>query len=104
MLAFKMDPQRALDAPRICIGLNYDPTVSVVHIEEGVPQEALEGLKKLGHTVEVVRGYERGLFGRGQVIRVEWVEDEEGGLGKYEKRKVLHAGSDMRGDGQAVGY
>ncbi|KAK9414473.1 putative Gamma-glutamyltranspeptidase [Seiridium unicorne] len=92
-----LNPQQALDAPRVCIGAGmpehgqvFDPTVSV---EEGMPEETIEGLKKLGHTVKVVTGQGRGLFGRGQIIR--WSVDA------VENQGVWSAGSDPRGDGAA---
>lgn len=92
-----LTPQQTLDAPRVCIvaGLpekdaDFDWTVSV---EEGMPEETVEGLRKLGHKVEVVTGSERGLFGRGQIIRYH-VDPIEG-------TGVWSAGSDMRGDGGA---
>jgi gamma-glutamyltranspeptidase / glutathione hydrolase len=92
-----LSPQQALDAPRICIGAGmpdagkvFDPAVSV---EEGMSEETIEGLRKLGHTVKVVTGAGRGLFGRGQVIR--WSVDP------IEDQGVWSAGSDMRGDGAA---
>ncbi|KAK3944116.1 putative gamma-glutamyltransferase YwrD [Diplogelasinospora grovesii] len=94
-----LNPQQALDAPRVCIGGGmpsedgelYDRTVSV---EEGMPEETVEGLKALGHKVKVVTGMERGLFGRGQIIRYT-VDPVEKGTG------VWSGGSDMRGDGAA---
>lgn len=94
---FGMDPQEALDAPRFCIGggmPNADGTVNntVISIEEGIAQEVVDGLRDLGHTVEVVTGHERALFGRGQIIRVK---DEEG-------IHVYTGGSDPRADGAAV--
>lgn len=96
MLTFKYNPQAALDAPRICIGAGMPDQGKVldrtVYLEEGIGGDVVEGLRKLGHEVEVVRGYERGLFGRGQVIRCH-VED-----GRF----VYSAGSDPRGDGAAV--
>lgn len=92
-----LTPQQALDAPRICIGAGmpdagkvFDPTVSV---EEGMSEETIEGLRKLGHTVKVVTGTGRSLFGRGQIIR--WSVDP------LENQGVWSAGSDMRGDGAA---
>ena len=91
-----MDPQCALDAPRVNIGSNYDPTSGVVHLEEGISKETVEGLRRKGHRVSVVEGYERGMFGRGQIIVAGW-DEEEG-------RRVWSAGSDCRGDGHAVGY
>jgi gamma-glutamyltranspeptidase/glutathione hydrolase len=93
-----LNPQQALDAPRVCVGPGfpgqeddaYDMTVSV---EEGMGEEAVEGLRRLGHKVAVVTGMGRAMFGRGQIIR--WTVDEVEGIG------VWSAGSDMRGDGAA---
>ena len=97
MLVFKHTPQASLDAPRVCIGAGF-PTAGkdkrvdrTVYLEEGISEEVAEELRKLGHEVEIVRGYQRGLFGRGQVIRCH-VEDG---------RRVYSAGSDPRGDGAA---
>ncbi|KAK5654867.1 hypothetical protein OQA88_6903 [Cercophora sp. LCS_1] len=85
--------QEALDAPRVCIGAGmpdegdvYDVTV---YVEEGMPTDVVEGLRGLGHKVEVVSGMGRAMFGRGQIIR--WDSDQG----------VWSAGSDMRGDGGA---
>lgn len=97
-LVFGQTPQAALDAPRLCIGAGmpdegdvFDASVS---LEEGMSEEAIEGMKKLGHKVVVVKGMARSLFGRGQVIR--WHVDPVEGMG------VWSAGSDQRGDGAAV--
>lgn len=96
MLTFKYNPQAALDAPRICIGAGLPDAGKVfdrtVYLEEGIGEDVADTLGKLGHAVEIVRGWKRGLFGRGQVIRCH-VED-----GKF----VYSAGSDPRGDGAAV--
>lgn len=96
MLVFGMTPQAALDAPRACIGAGMPDQGKVldraVYLEDGIADDVVEGLRKLGHQVEVVRGHARGLFGRGQVIR-RHVED---GIG------VWSAGSDPRGDGAAM--
>ena len=92
----KLNPQQALDAPRICIGPGAPEKGKldwVVSVEEGMPEETIEGLKKLGHKVEVLGGYKRGMFGRGQVVR--WTVDPVDGTG------VWSAGSDMRADGAA---
>ncbi|KAL4997256.1 nucleophile aminohydrolase [Aspergillus recurvatus] len=96
MLAFGYHPQAALDAPRICIaagnpeiGKQLDRTV---YVEEGISEGAVEGLRKLGHQVKVLKGWERGMFGRGQIIRCH----HDGG------KLVYSAGSDLRGDGMAV--
>lgn len=92
-----LNPQQALDAPRICIGAGMPDSGDVldwtVNVEEGMAQETVDGLRGLGHKVEVVSGNKRGLFGRGQIIR--WTVDEGEGMG------VWSAGSDMRADGGA---
>jgi gamma-glutamyltranspeptidase/glutathione hydrolase len=93
---FGMNPQEALDAPRFCIGKgmpNDDGAVeaTIVSVEEGIPLEVVQGLQQLGHTVQVVTGHSRVLFGRGQIIRVS---NEEG-------KMIYSAGSDPRADGAA---
>ena len=94
MLAFKYTPQAALDAPRMCIGAGMPDAGNLfdtVYLEEGISEETAKELTAMGHDVEIVHGFERGLFGRGQVIRCHM---EEG-------RHVYSAGSDPRGDGAA---
>lgn len=89
-----LSPQQALDAPRVCIGASPEGAdISSVSVEEGMPEEAVEGLRRLGHHVRVVRGMGRGLFGKGQIIR--WTVDAVDGTG------IWSAGSDQRGDGAA---
>lgn len=89
-----LSPQQALDAPRVCIGSNSEGEgFMTVSVEEGIPEETVEGLRKLGHQVKVVTGTDRSLFGRGQIIR--WTTDPAEGTG------VWSAGSDQRGDGAA---
>jgi gamma-glutamyltranspeptidase/glutathione hydrolase len=100
MALFGMDPQRALDAPRLCIGVSLpgkstNPSKKVdeaVYLEDGVPDHVAGALRAMGYEVEVVRGMKRALFGRGQVIAVQ---EEKGG-------RMFAAGSDMRGDGAAA--
>ncbi|GLB09351.1 hypothetical protein AtubIFM57258_005269 [Aspergillus tubingensis] len=96
MLAFNYHPQAALDSPRICISAGTaddgKPIDRTVYVEEGVSDAAVEGLKKLGHQVEVLAGWKRGMFGRGQIIRCHY---DDGKL-------VYSAGSDLRGDGMAI--
>jgi len=82
------DPQTALDLPRFCI--DAEESGGRVALEDGIPQETISGLEKMGHPVYSVSGYERALFGRGQVI----LRDAETG--------VLCAGSDPRADGCAM--
>jgi len=94
---FGMSPQEALDAPRFCIGEGM-PTDNgeiggiVVSLEEGISPEVVQGLKDLGHPVEVVSGHGRSMFGRGQIIRVS---HDDGQM-------VYSAGSDPRADGAAM--
>ncbi len=83
-----LDPQAALNLPRFCI--DVEESGGRVALEDGVPDETIAGLKKMGHPLYSVSGYERSLFGRGQVI----LRDPETG--------VLSAGSDPRADGCAM--
>ena len=100
MEVFGMNPQQALDAPRICVGAGMPDQGDgktggqTVYVEEGIPDEVFQGLKKMGHQVEMLYGWDRSMFGRGQIIRRHI--DEETGL------RVWSAGSDMRGDGCAM--
>ncbi|KAK4452599.1 gamma-glutamyltranspeptidase [Podospora aff. communis PSN243] len=102
MLKFNMNPQAALDAPRICIGVSLpgkstDPTKKVdntVYLEEGIGESVAKALEEMGHEVKMVTGMGRALFGRGQVINVH--HDPVGG------ERIYSAGSDMRGDGAAA--
>ena len=94
MLTFKYNPQAALDAPRFCIGAGMPDAGNLfdtVYLEEGINEDVADELRRLGHNVDIIRGFQRGLFGRGQVIRCH-VEDG---------RVVYSAGSDPRGDGGA---
>lgn len=89
LIEFQMDPQAALDQARFCI--ESGETGGEVLLEDGIDDDAMEELKRCGHVMTRVEGYERIVFGRGQVIR----RMENG---------VLWAGSDGRADGAAVGY
>lgn len=96
MLAFKLDPQAALDAPRFCIGAEGMPGDGRGHgrkvfLEEGISESVCKQLRDMGHEAEIVTGHERAVFGRGQLIRSH-VQD---GL------NVFSGGSDPRGDGAA---
>ncbi len=84
----RLDPQSALDLPRICI--DVEESGGRVAIEEGIPANVVSDLEKMGHPVYSVSGFDRSLFGRGQVI----LRDRETG--------VLCAGSDPRADGCAM--
>jgi len=82
MLDYGCDVQEAIDMPR---GLHYE---GVYQLEDGVPAEIVDGLKKLGHkTTSVV-----GPLGGGQAIWIDW------------DKGTLTGGSDPRKDGCALGY
>lgn len=81
-----LDPQSALDLPRFC--LDADSAGGKVDIEEGMPIATVDALREMGHPLNEVSGYERAVFGRGQVI----LRNEVG---------VLCGGSDPRADGYA---
>jgi len=83
-----LDPQSALDRPRFCI--DVEESGGRVALEEGISSSVLSDLEVMGHPVYPVSGYDRSLFGRGQVI----LRDPETG--------VLCAGSDPRADGCAM--
>lgn len=99
MLVFGLNPQQALDSPRICIetpGMAFVDKESSgrVFIESGIPNETVEALRKLGHNMVVLDEFHRfHVFGRGQVIRR--TVDEDG-------KAFYSAGSDLRGDGAAI--
>lgn len=84
-----LDPQSALDLPRFCI--DVEESGGRVALEDGIPSSTVSGLKKMRHPVSMVSGFERSIFGRGQVI----LRDAATG--------VLCAGSDPRADGCALG-
>src|SRR5574341_429021 len=60
----QLDPQAALDRPRIC--LEDATAMSRVALEEGIPVQVMAALAERGHSVRPVSGYGRSLFGRGQ--------------------------------------
>ncbi|KAI9330301.1 nucleophile aminohydrolase [Obelidium mucronatum] len=92
---FNMSPQEALDTPRFCIQPENEEGKSVVLIEEGISESVVDGLRAMGHVVQVVTGHDRAAFGRGQVILVQ--KDQESVNGH-----VLVGGSDPRADGACV--
>jgi gamma-glutamyltranspeptidase/glutathione hydrolase len=84
----ELDPQAALDLPRFCI---EDGTAGgAVALEDGITGRVMSDLGRRGHRVRKVSGWERALFGRGQVI----LRDPKTG--------VLSGGSDGRADGCAM--
>jgi gamma-glutamyltranspeptidase/glutathione hydrolase len=83
-------PQAALDRPRFCLQ-PVDGTAASVHLEAGLPPATVEGLRRRGHPLTPgVSGFDRALFGRGQILR-------------READGSILAGSDPRADGGAVG-
>jgi gamma-glutamyltranspeptidase/glutathione hydrolase len=82
MLDYGCDVQEAIDMPR---GLHYE---NVYQLEDGVPADIVEGLKKLGHqTTKIIPP-----LGGGQAIWIDW------------DKGTLAGGSDPRKDGCALGY
>ncbi|HEY7589065.1 MAG TPA: gamma-glutamyltransferase family protein [Thermoplasmata archaeon] len=90
LVADGLDPQAALDRPRICLAEGKPG--GAVFLEDGLPPSIAEELAGMGHRVETVRGHERVVLGRGQII----LRDPKTG--------VLCGGSDPRADGCAMGF
>lgn len=97
MLRFGLSPQAALDVPRVCIKSNSENDESPdmhVYLEDGISHEVVQGLRALGHKVQLVKGDDRGLFGVGQIIK--HTRD------CVENCSIWSAGSDPRHDGAAI--
>lgn len=90
MVDFGMDSQQALDALRFHI--DVETGEGTVKVEAGIDETVTAELRRRGHEVAVLDGYERTRFGGGQVIS----RDPETG--------VMVAGSEPRKDGAAVGW
>ena len=103
LIHYRMNVQEALDAPRFCIGPKIpsgtdsieEQFPSQVWLEEGISSSTLETLQSYGHQVQLLTGHQRATFGRGQIIQK---------VSNDEQQLVWAAGSDPRGDGQAVGW
>ncbi|KAL1022869.1 hypothetical protein UPYG_G00033530 [Umbra pygmaea] len=96
ILEFGMNPQQALDAPRMYVQRDDDAQQWCVNLEQGVDQDVAENLEKRSHVVRwPITGHDRCQFGRGQIISVgDWWN-----LSTYEAEptvRVLWAGSDPR--------
>lgn len=86
LLDFTMNPQEALDAPRVCHMQDRE-----VYFEAGIPAETVAALEKMGHQPD--RGpHPTNAVGGGQAIYYDRVRD------------VLLGASDRRKDGCALGY
>uniref|UniRef100_A0A1A7WBY6 Gamma-glutamyltransferase YwrD n=1 Tax=Iconisemion striatum TaxID=60296 RepID=A0A1A7WBY6_9TELE len=101
MMEFGMNPQQALDAPRVFVQYDHKTDQWLVNLEEGIDQEVAVELRRRGHKVNwPVTGHERSQFGRGQIITVgDWWNRSTSS-----PSRVLWAGSDPRADGCALGY
>ena len=87
LIDFGLDPQAALNALRFSIQLGRG-----VAIEEGLPADTVQNLGRRGHNLVTLGGYQRVIFGGGQVIQ----RDPDTGL--------LRGGSEPRKDGAALGW
>ncbi|KAG7280763.1 hypothetical protein CRUP_037693 [Coryphaenoides rupestris] len=104
MLEFGMDPQQALDAPRVYVEYDQKADQCLVHLEEGFGQEVSDELRRRGHQVLwPITGFKRSRFGRGQIITVDDWWNPSVRQAAHQTR-VLWAGSDPRADGCAQGY
>ena len=84
-----MDSQRALDSLRFSIDIE---DTGIIRVEEDLDSKVVTELKRRGHKVQVLGGYDRGTFGGGQMIS------------RNPETGVLIAGSEPRKDGMAVGW
>ncbi|KAL6452014.1 ywrD Glutathione hydrolase-like YwrD proenzyme [Candida maltosa Xu316] len=106
LTVFGMTPQQSIDSPRFVLNSNnvnetdrgrgadgpVRTPITVVQLEEGIDEEVVENLEKLGHTVQLIKGFGREVFGRAQIIKNV---SKNGQL-------IYAGGSDPRGDGAAV--
>ena len=81
---YGLDIQEAMDYPRTMV----DPFTGEVEVEEGVPQEIRDELRRRGHRLAPAKKP----IGGSQAIWIDW------------QQGVLSAGSDPRKDGCAIGY
>jgi len=88
LIDFGMNPQEALDSERFSVSIEND----TVFVEDSFNPDVIAALKLKGHSVSVNSGFDRGLFGGGQII----VRDNEEG--------ILFGGSDPRKDGISVSF
>lgn len=104
MVEFGMNPQQALDAPRVYVHYDQNNDQWTVNLEEGIDEHVAEELRRRGHNVNYpVTGHKRSQFGRGQIITVgDWWDPSANQTDR--PVRVLWAGSDPRADGCAQGF
>ena len=88
LIDFGMNPQEALDSERFSVSIEND----TLFVENSFNPDVVAALKLKGHSVSINSGFDRGLFGGGQII----VKDNDEG--------VLFGGSDPRKDGLSVSF
>ncbi len=96
MIDFGMNVQSAGDAARVRHVGSQQPTGTsmasgggTVQVESGIPEEAIRGLVRRGHTLSFAVG---GGYGGYQAIQIDW------------QRGTLHGATESRKDGVALGY
>lgn len=110
-------PQQALDSARICIGPGVPrsktkPADGRVFVEDTLPQTVTDTLRQMGHQIIPLSGFQRSMFGRGQVIMRLHASDlvpedpssssSSSSSHSEDQELIWAAGSDPRGDGQAI--
>lgn len=90
MIDDDLNPQEALNRPRW--NINDGTPGGDLLVEEGIPFDTLAKLASMGHNIRPVTGLQRGVFGRGQIIRF----DPYSG--------VMHGGSEPRSDGLIAAF
>jgi len=91
IIDYKLNIQEAIFAPRWMFPGTIYEKPRVLLMEERFPSEVVEGLRALGHKVDVIEPFSS-LMGHAHGIVID------------KDRKVLHGGADPRGDGVAIGY
>ena len=90
IMDYGMTPNDAIRAPRFLYGRAWGKERSSVQLEDRIPQNVQDDLKRLGHPVEYVESFCDAMGHAGAVLCHE--------------NGVLQGGSDPRSDGLASGY
>ncbi|WP_078552501.1 gamma-glutamyltransferase [Bacillus alkalicellulosilyticus] len=91
IIDYGYEVQEAIEAPRWLYGRTWGASSNGVKVESRIKEETIQGLKKAGHSVELVEEFSD-IMGHAGAILID------------EERKVKLAGADPRGDGLAIGY